>query len=70
MVLSQDMNSWKEMIKTTIDIEKKLKKCKSKSKEQSILFVFHILFLQLGIYLFVEPSVAIDTLQVSQRLAG
>jgi len=52
------------MVKTTKDIEKKLKKCETKSKEQSILFVFHTLFLQMGIYLFVEPSVAIDTLQV------
>lgn len=58
------MTSWKKMVKTTKDIEKKLKKCETKSKEQSILFVFHTLFLQMGIYLFVEPSVAIDTLQV------
>ncbi|XP_026809583.1 rDNA transcriptional regulator pol5-like isoform X2 [Rhopalosiphum maidis] len=62
-----DMNSWKKMFKTTKDIEKKLKKCETKSKEQSILFVFHTLFLQLGIYLFVEPSVAIDTLQELQN---
>lgn len=52
------------MIKTTKVIEKKLKKCENKSKEQSILFVFHILFSQMGLYLFVEPSVAIDTLDV------
>lgn len=58
------MNSWKKMIKTTKDIEKKLTKCESKSKEQSILFVFHTLFLQMGLYIFVEPSVAIDTLEV------
>jgi len=58
------MNSWKRMIKITKDIEKKLKKCESKSKEQSILFVFHIIFLQMGLYLFVEPSVATDTLEV------
>jgi len=59
------MNSWKRMIKITKDIEKKLKKCENKSKEQSILFVFHILLLQMGLYLFVEPSVATDTLEVS-----
>lgn len=58
------MNSWKRMIKITKDIEKKLKKTTDKSKEQSILYVFHILFLQMGLYLFVEPSVAIDTLEV------
>lgn len=58
------MNSWKKMIKTTKDIEKTLKKCENKSKEQSILFVFHVLFLQMGLYLFIEPSVAIDTLDV------
>lgn len=58
------MISWKKMIKTTKDIEKNLKKCESKSKEQSILFVFHALFLQMGLYIFVEPSVAIDTLEV------
>lgn len=52
------------MIKTTKNIEKKLRKCKNKSKEQSILFVFHTMFLQMGLYLFVEPSVAIDTLEV------
>lgn len=60
------MSSWKKMIKTTKDIEKKLKKCENKSKEQSILFVFHTLFLQMGLYLFVEPSVASDTLEVSR----
>lgn len=60
----QDMNCWQKMIKTTKDIEKKLKKCEAKSKEQSILFVFHTLFLQLGLYIFVEPSVAIDALEV------
>lgn len=58
------MDIWKQMIKTTKNIEKKLVKCESKSKEQSILFVFHTLFLQMGLYIFVEPSVAIDTLQV------
>lgn len=58
------MKSWKKMFKTIQDIEKKLIKCEKKSKEQSILFVFHILFLQMGLYLFVEPSVAIDTLDV------
>jgi len=52
------------MIKTTKDIEKRLKKSKNKTKEQSILFVFHTLFLQMGLYLFIEPSVAIDTLEV------
>lgn len=62
------MNSWKKMIKATKDIEKNLKKCENKSKEQSILFVFHTLFLQMGLYLFVEPSVAIDTLEVSKQL--
>ncbi|KAL4148695.1 hypothetical protein QTP88_002866 [Uroleucon formosanum] len=41
-------------------------KCETKSKEQSILFGFHTLFLQLGIYLFVEPSVTIDSLQELQ----
>lgn len=64
---NDDMTSWKKMIKTTKVIEKKLKKCETKSKEQSILFVFHTLFLQMGIYLFVEPSVAIDTLQELQN---
>lgn len=64
ILILKDMSSWKKMIKTTKDIEKKLKKCKDKSKEQSILFVFHILFSQMGLYLFVEPSVAIDTLDV------
>ncbi|VVC26651.1 Armadillo-type fold,DNA polymerase V,Armadillo-like helical [Cinara cedri] len=63
----EDMNNWKKMIKTTKDIEKKLKKCADKSKEQSILFVFHILFLQMGLYLFVEPSVAIETLEELQN---
>lgn len=63
------MNSWIKMIKITKDIEKRLKKCESKSKAQSILFVFHILFLQMGFFLFVEPSVAIDTLDVSLNLA-
>lgn len=58
------MNNWKNMIKTIKDIEKKLKKTTDKSKEQSILFVFHILFMQMGLYLFVEPLVAIDTLEV------
>lgn len=58
------MNSWKKMVKTTKDIENKLKKCENKSKEQSILFVFHTLFLQMGLYIFVEPSVAVDTLEV------
>jgi len=59
------MNNWKKMIKVTKDIEKKLMKCENKSKEQSILFVFQILFLQMGLYLFVESSVAVDTLEVS-----
>lgn len=62
------MNCWKKMIKTTKDIEKRLKKCENKSKKQSILFVFHTLFLQMGLYIFVEPLVAIDTLEV--RLIG
>lgn len=56
------------MIKTTKDIEKRLKKCENKSKEQSILFVFDTLFLQMGLYIFVEPSVAIDTLEVRINL--
>jgi len=62
------MKIWKQMIKTTRDIEKRLKKCENKSKEQSILFVFHTLFLQMGLYIFVEPSVAIDTLEVKINL--
>jgi hypothetical protein len=64
----QDMSCWEKMIKTTKEIEEKLKKCKAKSKEQSILFVFHTLFLQLGLYIFVEPSVAIDALEVRYNL--
>lgn len=54
------------MSKTTKEIEKKLKKCESKSKEESIFFVFHTMFLQMGLYLFVEPAIAKDTLEVSK----
>lgn len=58
------MKSWKKMIKITKDIKKRLKNSENKSKEQSILFVFQTLFLQMGLYIFIEPSVAIDTLEV------
>ncbi|XP_050437310.1 uncharacterized protein LOC126843678 [Adelges cooleyi] len=63
----EDLAVWKVMTKTTREIEKKLKKCQSKSKEESILFVFHIMFLQMGLYLFVEPSVAKETLEELQN---
>ncbi|XP_050532130.1 uncharacterized protein LOC126900458 [Daktulosphaira vitifoliae] len=59
----EDLSVWKLVLKTTKEIEKKLKKCESKSKEESILFVFHTMFLQMGLYLFVEPVIAKDTLE-------